>query len=71
MNWDALKGDWHQLKGKAKQKWAKLTDDDLKLVEGKGEELIGRLQHHYGFKRDQAEREVDSWMQSINKPKQP
>ncbi|MEO6575634.1 MAG: CsbD family protein [Polyangiaceae bacterium] len=71
MNWDALKGDWTQLKGKAKQKWAKLTDDDLKLVEGKAEELIGRLQHHYGYKRDQAEREVDTWMESVNKPKQP
>jgi uncharacterized protein YjbJ (UPF0337 family) len=71
MNWDALKGDWGQLRGKVKQKWAKLTDDDLKLVEGKADELLGRIQHHYGLKRDQAEREVDSWMESINKPKQP
>lgn len=70
MNWDRLKGDWMQLKGKVSQKWSKLTDDDLKLIEGKGEELLGRLQHRYGFKKDEAEREVDTWMKSVDEPKQ-
>ena len=67
MNWDVLKGDWAKFKGMAKQKWGKLTDDDLTLVGGKADELVGRLQHHYGYEKDKAEREVDSWMKSVNK----
>ena len=71
MNWDRLKGDWVQLKGKVRQKWSKLTDDDLKLIEGKGEELLGRLQHHYGYKKDEAEREVDTFMKGVDKTPNP
>jgi len=69
MNWDRLKGDWMQLKGKVRQKWSKLTDDDMNLIGGKGEELLGRLQHHYGYKKDEAEREVDGFLKNIDEPK--
>lgn len=61
MNWDQVQGNWKQFKGHAKQKWGKLTDDDLTRIEGKRDELIGRLQERYGYSRDQAEREADEW----------
>ena len=58
MNQDTLKGKWHQLKGEAKVRWGKLTDDDLDQVSGNAEKLIGRIQQRYGYAREQAEREV-------------
>ena len=48
MNNDRVVGSWHQVKGKIKEKWGKLTDDDLKEIEGKGEQLAGKLQQRYG-----------------------
>lgn len=65
MNWDIAKGNWKQFKGQVQQKWGKLTDDDLDVVDGKREELIGRLQERYGYARDEAEREADSFVRSI------
>jgi uncharacterized protein YjbJ (UPF0337 family) len=61
MNWDRAAGDWKQLKGKMKQKWAKLTDDDLTYVEGMRDQLLGRIQERYGIARDQAEKQVKEW----------
>src|SRR5215467_5909449 len=58
MNTDQLKGKWHQLKGEAKIRWGKLTDDDLDQAAGQTEKLIGLLQERYGYARDRAEREV-------------
>jgi len=60
MNSDELRGNWNQLKGAIKEKWGKLTDDDLDRVEGKRDILIGRLQERYGMAREKAERDVDS-----------
>jgi len=65
MNWDRIEGDWKSVKGQARQKWGKLTDDDLQVIEGKREELIGRLQKRYGKRRDELESEVDRWGESI------
>lgn len=65
MNWDRIEGNWKSVKGQARQKWGKLTDDDLDVIEGKREELIGRLQSRYGKRRDEAESEVDRWVESI------
>ena len=48
MNWDVISGQWKQLKGKAQQKWGKLSDSDWNLIEGKREQLVGRLQELYG-----------------------
>jgi uncharacterized protein YjbJ (UPF0337 family) len=62
MNWDRIEGNWKQFTGKVQQQWAKLTDDDLKMVQGKREELIGRIQERYGYAKDQASREVDEWL---------
>ncbi len=67
MNWDQVEGKWKEFSGQVKQKWAKLTDDDLKQVSGKKDELSGRLQKHYGYSKDQAEREINDFAQTINK----
>jgi uncharacterized protein YjbJ (UPF0337 family) len=66
MNWDRVEGNWTQFKGKVQQKWGKLTDDDLDVIEGKQKELIGRLQQRYGVAKDEAEREIDSWLKNVN-----
>jgi uncharacterized protein YjbJ (UPF0337 family) len=65
MNWDQIEGKWKELKGKARTKWGKLTDDDLENVGGKKDMLMGRLQQRYGYKRDQAEKEVDAWIKGL------
>jgi uncharacterized protein YjbJ (UPF0337 family) len=54
MNWDTVEGNWKELKGKLRSKWAKLTDDDLENIAGKKDAFLGRLQQHYGFKKDEA-----------------
>jgi uncharacterized protein YjbJ (UPF0337 family) len=59
MNWDQIKGNWTQFRGKAKEKWGKLTDDDLTTIAGKKDQLAGKLQERYGYSKDQAERELD------------
>jgi len=61
MNSDTIKGQWHQLKGKAKERWGKLTDDDMKRVEGNAEQLSGIIQERYGIARDKAEKEIADW----------
>lgn len=53
-----IKGDWNITKGKLKQKWAKLTDDDLQFVEGKNEELLGRIQKRTGETREAVEKAI-------------
>lgn len=61
MNSDQLKGKWKQLTGDVKQRWGKLTDDDLTLIDGKREELVGKIQEKYGLARAEAEKQVDDW----------
>jgi uncharacterized protein YjbJ (UPF0337 family) len=65
MNWDRVEGNWKQIKGKVQQQWGKLTNDDLNLVEGKRTELVGRIQERYGIQRDEAERQIDSWLRNL------
>jgi len=66
MNWDRIEGNWKQFKGKARQKWAELTDDDVDKLRGKKDELVGKLQERKGIERDKAEREVNEWAESLN-----
>jgi len=66
MNWDVITGQWKQLKGKAQQRWGKLSDDDWDVIEGKREQLVGRLQELYGKQRDEAERDVDEWGRGLH-----
>ena len=64
MNWDQIQGNWKTFRGQVKQKWGKLTDDDLDVVDGKREEPSGRLQSRYGYAKEHAEKEVDEFCRS-------
>jgi uncharacterized protein YjbJ (UPF0337 family) len=66
MNWDTVKGDWKQVKGKVKEAWGKLTDDDLNVIAGKRDQLLGAIQKHYGIARDEAERQVQQFERSCS-----
>lgn len=66
MNWDQIQGNWKQLSGKAQQQWGHLTNDDLDVVEGRREELVGKVQERYGVAKEEAERQVDEWANSIS-----
>ncbi len=65
MNWDRIAGNWKQLQGKAKAKWGKLTDDDLTYIDGKRDQLLGRIQERYGLAKDQAESELSTWEKGL------
>jgi uncharacterized protein YjbJ (UPF0337 family) len=54
-------GNWKQVKGKVKEKWSKLTDDDLTAINGRRDQLEGKIQERYGYAKDQARKEVDDW----------
>jgi uncharacterized protein YjbJ (UPF0337 family) len=61
MNWDSMEGQWMQMKGKMKEKWGKLTDDDWKQIAGKKDQFLGKLQERYGYSREQAESDLSDW----------
>jgi uncharacterized protein YjbJ (UPF0337 family) len=58
MAWDQIEGGWKQLKGKVRERWGKLTDDDIDVIAGKRDQLLGKLQQRYGWVKDEAERHV-------------
>jgi uncharacterized protein YjbJ (UPF0337 family) len=62
MNWDLVEGQWKQIKGKAQQRWGKLTNDDLDVIDGNRKELAGMIQSRYGKSKEQAEREIEDWI---------
>lgn len=66
MNTDVLAGKWKQVQGEIKKQWGKLTDDDLAVVEGQRDKLVGLVQERYGYARDKAEREVDQFLQKYS-----
>jgi uncharacterized protein YjbJ (UPF0337 family) len=61
MNMDQIKGKWTQIKGAVKAQWGKLTDDDLAVIEGDSEKLIGKIQERYGIAREEAKARIDAW----------
>jgi uncharacterized protein YjbJ (UPF0337 family) len=65
MNWEQIEGNWHQFKGQVRQKWAKLTDDDLEAIGGKKDRLFGVLKQRYGLEKERASAEIDRWLQSL------
>jgi uncharacterized protein YjbJ (UPF0337 family) len=67
MNFDQLEGKWRQVKGEAREKWAKLTDDDIGVIAGKREQLIGKVQDRYGVAKEEATRQVDAFVEHLNK----
>ena len=61
MNSDQLQGKWKQIKGSVKERWGKLTDDDLNIIDGKHDQLVGKIQEKYGIAREAAQKQVDEW----------
>ncbi|WP_298924582.1 CsbD family protein [uncultured Ramlibacter sp.] len=61
MNQDRIEGNWKQVKGKVKEQWGKLTDDDLDVIAGKRDQLLGRIQERHGIAKDEAEKQVKTW----------
>ncbi len=61
VNAETMRGRWNQIKGQARQKWGRLTDDDIARVNGSKDELVGMIQERYGKSKEAAEKEVDSW----------
>ena len=64
MNTDQLQGKWKQMKGSIKERWGKLTDDDVDIVNGRSDQLVGKIQEKYGIAKEEAQRQVDEWMRS-------
>ena len=62
MNKDIIKGNWKEVKGKIRQQWGKLTDDDVAQMQGSYEELAGKIQSTYGYQKDQAKKEIDNFV---------
>ena len=65
MSWDQIKGDWKQFQGKIKSQWGKLTDNDLMEIGGKKDELVGKLQKHYGHSKEEAEKKIDEFIEKM------
>lgn len=65
MNWDQMEGKWKQYSGKAKEKWGKLTDDDLEVIRGRRDQLIGKIQERYGIVKQEAEKQVDEFARTF------
>jgi uncharacterized protein YjbJ (UPF0337 family) len=64
MDWSRIEGNWNQLKGKIKEQWGNLTDDDLDQISGKREQLIGKIQDRYSVNKDAASKLVDDWLKT-------
>jgi uncharacterized protein YjbJ (UPF0337 family) len=66
MNWDQVQGKWKQYKGKAKEKWGQLTDDDLDTIDGRSQQLVGKLQERYGIAKEAAEKQANEFLGSLD-----
>lgn len=64
MNWDQIAGDWKQAKGQVKQKWGKLTDDHLDVINGKRDQLAGKIQELYGISKEDVEDQISDWQKT-------
>jgi uncharacterized protein YjbJ (UPF0337 family) len=67
MNSDQLEGKWKQVKGSVKERWGKLTDDDIDVIDGKHDQLVGTIQERYGIARDAAEKQVKEWNATLDR----
>jgi uncharacterized protein YjbJ (UPF0337 family) len=65
MDWNRIEGNWKQFKGRAKEKWGRLTDDDLDVINGRREQLKGKIQERYDLAKDQAKKDVEAWFNSL------
>jgi len=65
MNWDRIEGNWKQFKGNAKEQWGKLTDDQLEVIAGKRDSLVGKIQETYGLSKDETEKQLTDWQKRM------
>ena len=65
MNWTRIEGNWKQMKGTVKERWGKLTDDDLTAIAGRRDQLEGMIQERYGYAKERARKEIDDWYRSM------
>jgi uncharacterized protein YjbJ (UPF0337 family) len=65
MSWDRISGNWTQWKGRIRERWGKLTDDQLDVVNGRREQLSGRIQDAYGLSKDEVERQLRNWERNL------
>ena len=65
MNWDQIGGLWKQYRGRIRERWGKLTDDDLDVINGKRDQFIGKIQERYGITREEAERQSDEFLREF------
>jgi uncharacterized protein YjbJ (UPF0337 family) len=65
MDWNRLEGNWKQFSGNVKEKWGKLTDDDLTAINGRRDQLEGKIQERYGIAKDQVRQDVDTWLKTL------
>ena len=61
MNWDRIAGNWKQMKGALKERWGKLTEDELDRMAGQRDQLVGKIQNSYGIGKDEAEKQLNEW----------
>lgn len=61
MNWDRIEGNWVEFKGKVKEQWGELTNDDLDQIRGKRDQLAGKIQQRYGIEKDKVEEQLKEW----------
>ena len=65
MTWDEIKGNWREYKGRVREKWGELTDDDIDRIAGKRDQLLGILQNRYGKTREAAEKEIKEFEERL------
>jgi uncharacterized protein YjbJ (UPF0337 family) len=65
MNWDQIAGNWKQVKGAVREKWGKLTDDDVDVIAGKRDILLGKIQEKHGIAKEEAEKQLKAWEDSL------
>jgi uncharacterized protein YjbJ (UPF0337 family) len=66
MNWNTIEGRWKELKGNVREHWGKLTDDDIEEAKGKRDVLLGKIQAKYGIAKEEAEKQIDQWVDKLN-----
>ncbi|HEX9586098.1 MAG TPA: CsbD family protein [Gammaproteobacteria bacterium] len=67
MNWNQIEGNWKQFKGNVKVRWGKLTDDQIDVIAGKRDNLVGKIQEAYGISRDETQKQLSDWQDRMKK----
>jgi len=65
MDWNQVQGNWQNIKGRIRTKWAKLTDDDLEFIKGSKDQFLGKIQERYGSTKDRVKMEVEEWLKTL------